>query len=64
MAWEKLKVAVGVIAIGFGIPILISPIGIVGHMSYLLSQIGTGLILVLGGLWAVWMNVELPTRRP
>lgn len=56
MALEKLKIGIGIIAIGLGIPVLLSPIGIVGPMSYILSRVGAGLLLVLGGTWAVWMN--------
>jgi hypothetical protein len=56
MALENLKIGIGVVAILLGIPILISPIGIIGPMTYILSQVGIGLILVLGGIWAVWMN--------
>lgn len=56
MALKKLKMGVGVIAILLGIPILISTIGIINNMNYILSRMGIGLILVLGGTWTIWMN--------
>lgn len=56
MALKNLKIGLGVIAILLGIPILISPIGIVGHFFSIIRRVGIGLILVLGGTWAVWMN--------
>lgn len=60
MALEKLKILVGIIAIGFGIPVLISPIGVVGHFGYIIGRIAIGLTLVLGGTWAVWINWPSP----
>lgn len=60
MVLAKLKILVGIVAIGLGIPILVSPIGVVGHFGYIIGRIGAGLVLVLGGLWAVWMNWSPP----
>lgn len=61
MAVAKLKIVIGFIAIGLGIPILVLPIGVVGHFGYIVGRIGAGLGLVLGRLWAVWMNWPSPT---
>lgn len=56
MVVAKLKILVGVIAIGLGIPVLVLLIGVVGHFGYIVERIGAGFGLVLGRLWAVWMN--------
>lgn len=56
MALRNLKIGIGVIAILLGMPVLLSSIGIVGHFFSIIRRVGFGLILVIGGTWAVWMN--------
>jgi hypothetical protein len=56
MVLQNLKIGIGIVALLVGMPILISPIGVVGHFSSVIGRVGIGLILVIGGAWAVWMN--------